>query len=45
MIPSQEFRGQAKTGKNVTYNKDALISVIYHMHLGWKHVKEMVIFE
>ena len=29
----------------MTYNKDALISVIYHMHLGWKNVKEMGIFE
>lgn len=29
----------------MTYNKDTLISVIYHMHSGWKNVKEMGIFE
>ena len=29
----------------MTYNKDEPISVIYHMHLGWKNVKEMGIFD
>lgn len=29
----------------MTYNKDEPISVIYHMHLGWKNVKEMGMFE